>query len=342
MIRKSNFELLRLVSMFCIILGHLLFFIVEPHHNNQPMWGIMQMPLHIGVILFVLISGYFGIKASVKGLVHLLAIVFLVHVPFSLVRQLLDIQNAEGIIGGAKSLIYSLMAISKSPYWFVRTYLWLFLLSPMINSFVQASRKHLHYLLLVCFFMALYMGLVSGTDGKGVVNFIFIYIFGRYLRQTEPRWNIKSKQFYFIVWICLNISVCTCAYLTRGTKLYEIIHHLFYPYSSIGLFINSVILFVFFAKLDFVSRWINTMAGSVFAMYLIHCQEFILYEVLTPVVIRIDDNCAIPGLFLLYLIFFTILIMFVIHVIYQLAQPAIIKIERGATTFLQEQITKIL
>ena len=69
--RQSNIELLRCFAMLCIIVYHLLIFVVSPLHYGESLYQALQIPLHIGVPLFVLISGYFGIRFSLRGLMRL-------------------------------------------------------------------------------------------------------------------------------------------------------------------------------------------------------------------------------------------------------------------------------
>ena len=69
--RDSNIELLRLVCMLFILLHH---FIVHGSEfvTAPSVWlTIMNSFLVIAVDCFVLISGYFGIKAKWKGFIHL-------------------------------------------------------------------------------------------------------------------------------------------------------------------------------------------------------------------------------------------------------------------------------
>ena len=89
-------ELLRIVSMFCIILFHLLLFFVEPNSGN-PIYRAHQMPLHIGVILFVLVSGYYGIKTSLRGLCKLLLPVACFYVPVEAVSCIIRNDLGGGI-----------------------------------------------------------------------------------------------------------------------------------------------------------------------------------------------------------------------------------------------------
>ena len=73
--RESNFELLRIIAMFAIIVSHLLLFFVC-NKSEIVLYRALQLPLHIGVILFVLISGYYGIRTSLRGVCKLLLPVF--------------------------------------------------------------------------------------------------------------------------------------------------------------------------------------------------------------------------------------------------------------------------
>lgn len=85
--RESNFELLRVFAMFSIVLYHLIL-------ESSKAFGYaeirtLQLPLHIGVPLFVLISGYFHIRPSFKGLAKLLLPLFAFYVPIELCSKLL-------------------------------------------------------------------------------------------------------------------------------------------------------------------------------------------------------------------------------------------------------------
>ena len=73
-VRNSAIELVRILAMFMIVYYHFILFFIEPIDTN-PIYKAIQIPLHIGVILFVLISGYFGIKPTFRGFFKILCIV---------------------------------------------------------------------------------------------------------------------------------------------------------------------------------------------------------------------------------------------------------------------------
>lgn len=87
--RESSFELLRILAQFFIVFYHLLLNVVFPD-TGDPLYRALWLPLHIGVVLFVLISGYFGIRPGVKGLVRLVGTLAVYHLPLALGHRAID------------------------------------------------------------------------------------------------------------------------------------------------------------------------------------------------------------------------------------------------------------
>lgn len=83
--RESSYELIRVLAQFFIVFYHIFLFFIYPATHSQ-LHKAIWLPLHIGVILFVLISGFFGIRVSVKGLVKLAGMMFVLYIPLSLVN----------------------------------------------------------------------------------------------------------------------------------------------------------------------------------------------------------------------------------------------------------------
>ena len=62
-VRQSNLELLRIVAMFFIVVGHVFW---HGFHQEASLHVPVRSVVIIGVNLFVLISGYFGINLRFK------------------------------------------------------------------------------------------------------------------------------------------------------------------------------------------------------------------------------------------------------------------------------------
>lgn len=180
--RESNFELLRLVAMFFIVIYHMFLFFLSPIDDN-PLYVAIQSPLHIGVPLFVMISGYFGIKFSPKGLFKLLAKTFVLAVPLMLAYCLWQHQ-------GIKEMVKSLLFISHTPFWFIRSYIMLFLVAPVVNHYLEnITPTRRLYLMLALGWIAVYLGTVGGDSslagGKNLANFLFLYCLGNCVSHCE-------------------------------------------------------------------------------------------------------------------------------------------------------------
>ena len=259
--RQSNFELLRLLAQFFIVLYHILLFFVYPS-TNLLIYKALYLPLHIGVILFVLISGYFTIKPTSKGFIKLIAIFTIYSLP-----EIYHNIKYKGIV--------ELFFVSKSHFWFVKTYIFLYILSPLVNFYLkQATTRQLIYIVLALFFVSQYMGMTKGdinmSDGKNVVNFIFIYSFGQILKQKEYQWKNLSIITILPIWLILNLLIISLYYYNSASFVGRIIWTSFFQYSGTGLLLNSIIFFIMIGKMSFNSKIVNYMASSSLAIYLIH------------------------------------------------------------------------
>ena len=190
--RQSNIELLRCFAMLCIIVYHLLIFVVSPLHQGESLYQALQIPLHIGVPLFVLISGYFGIRFSLRGLMRLCSKGYVYLVPFLAVPAII---NGQGL----KEVLKNVFIFGFDALWYLNTYLYLFLFSPIINRYLaNITRNQRLYLLFILAFMSIYIGNVTEGDiylveGKNLTNFILLYVIGNTIRHEQARIESFSK-----------------------------------------------------------------------------------------------------------------------------------------------------
>lgn len=278
--RESNFELLRLVSQFCIVLYHIFLMFIFPQ-SGQELYKALQIPLHVGVVVFVLISGYFSIKATSKGFIKLIGFFFI----YSLPEIIYNFLNAGDTLHSLKSLLF----FSNSHFWFVKTYLYLYLTSPMLNFFWnESSKKSKFYIIMVLGFIAIYMAMVGGDssllDGKNLVNFMFLYFIGRLINQYKYKWERISSTSYVIIYFVFNALIVGGYLLFHDSIISSVIWRLCFPYSSIFLLLNSILLFFIFGKIKFQSKLINKLAASSLAIYLIHANR--------PFIIGAIGSCA--------------------------------------------------
>lgn len=270
--RESSFELLRLLSQFYIVLYHL-FFMFICKIDDDPLYKAIQMPLHVGVILFVLLSGYFSINATSKKLLRLLAC-FIV---YTLPETIFTLTHPQSFYHA----VHSLFLLSYTHFWFVKAYLFLFLVSPMLNLYWRSSSNKQRWFMTCVFgFVSIYMATTHGDKsmltGKNLVNFMFLYYVGRLLNLYKEKWQNQRYLTWITFYVLLNAAIVV-AYLVLNGAGRKMVWALSYPYSSPILLVNSVLLFMIIGKMHFYSKVVNSLAAASLAIYLIHgCRPYVI------------------------------------------------------------------
>lgn len=318
--REANFELLRIIAMLMIITLHYL-----DKGNLLPKWsddfgsrgyfywGIEAICI-VSVNVYILISGYFGILKSDfswKKIANLwLQIVF-----YSLVIGI--IANLIGIVPQEKQNIYHyiqyIFPIVTEQYWFATAYIILFFLMPFLNAGMKICTKKQ---VVMCIFGLLLLFSVSktllpiqlpiDTLGMNVLWFICVYIIGGYIR-TYGLFIIKSKT---IAWVTYLMSVFGIWGISVGLKLLYVktgkLENLLgysYHYNFLLCIVGAVGLFAIFQRISIkketVSKWICSISGTTFGVYLIHEQIDIRYVWPT----LFDSNHFNIGLFAVVIVF---------------------------------------
>ena len=310
--RNSAIELVRLLAMFMIVYYHLILFFIEPI-DSDPIFKAIQIPLHIGVILFVLISGYFGIRPSFRGVFKILCIVAVYFLP-------LRLWYVYKMNMGGMAMIDSFHVLSKTPYWFVRTYLCLYLISPLLNKCLKdvSARERIYYLFAFSV-VAVYLGLlqcdISLIDGKNLANFILIYIIGNTIKVEHDRLSQVSGKTFFGLFFFMNIVLVFLYSNFYNTRISEFIWNWSFPYYSPFLLVSSILFFIPFTRYSINSPRINYLAASAFSIYIIHHQPVVMDLIIQPVVhsvyLRTAENDAICivmiGLLALFVLFICVL-----------------------------------
>lgn len=194
-VRLSNFELLRIVCMLMICLLHAHTFVsgnpTKTEIVNSPLPSFLRVFIYyltiVSVDVFVLISGWFGIRFSLKKLSSLLfQVLFFVVVGGIICFDQLQHLSIGGILGA--------FVMGNSEYWFIKVYLLLMLFIPIINSYIEnTSKKQFKFVLLGGFAFLFFYGWLfpDSTDwilhGYSFPCFVYLYILGRYLRLYPNR-----------------------------------------------------------------------------------------------------------------------------------------------------------
>lgn len=142
-IRKSNFELLRIISMFFIIIWHIIIHghMIENCQNEtiKTLLIILEYIIVVHVNSFVLVTGYFQSQNKFKPK-KLLTLIFQV-IFYSITIYLCTIKL--GLVTEYNYLTifdkFNLNALGD--YWFIKTYIILYIFSDYINKFIESLDK---------------------------------------------------------------------------------------------------------------------------------------------------------------------------------------------------------
>ena len=272
------------------------------------------MPIHAGVPLFVMISGYFCIRFSFKSLSTLLSRTYFYVIAMLLIGIALGQNTLKGISD------FQIIGLNK--LWFINTYLCLYLVAPAITSyFLTLTSRQRWVLMCGLAFFTFYVGDIKMSDpalvdGKNLLNFIFLYLIGSMLHLYEEQLKRFPTWMFLVAWIALAV-VLVSGWLSTGTFLQHRIWALAFPYNSPLLLLGCILLFVPFGRIRLQSPRINWLAASVFAIYLLHCAG---WNYVTVVIRYFESLLPIPAL-VVFTFFFSFVVMAICILIDKLLSP---------------------
>ena len=172
-----------------------------------------------------------------------------------------------------------LLLFKHKGYWFVRAYIILYLFSPVLNAFVEKANKKQLMTFLIAFYMIQivygfynYGGWYAG--GYSPLSFMGLYMLARYMRLYPNKYTQYRIYIDFSLYIVISCFTAVCCLII--TSIFDKGGTVLLLYSSPLVIISSVFLFLSFTKFSFHCRFVNWIAASCFAVYLVHTTPFII------------------------------------------------------------------
>lgn len=272
--RNSSVEILRIFAMLMVIMSH-----VYASKSGEEYTGILQVlfvfiisAFHsgLGVIVFMLISGYYSVKYSTKKLTSYIATCF----TCSMVALLINVTVFPhiGYEVDKKMILCHFIPISSRSYWYISCYFALLVLSPFINKLINTlSKREFTYLVLVLitiFYLLptfLYFN-IMGDSGKGIVTMISTYIIGAYLSKYKPHLSSKALWLLLIGSVFITFAGNMAATIFRGETSY--------PFSrecTVTTLLTGILLLLIANKSYFCNKAINLFSTKTLYVYIISC-----------------------------------------------------------------------
>lgn len=351
--KKSSLELMRIISMFFIILYHI---ILHSGLADQAVGGskflliLLESFLVIHVNSFVLLTGYFQSEKQAK-LSKVIQVInanwfykVFCFIGIIILVKYFSLSNSIGLSFHQK--LISVLPLDRCENWYVNCYLLIYIFSPFINILInkldQKKFKKLILILFVVFSLAgtLLIGSVipNYADGRCMLTFIFLYLVGAYLKKypiEESRiFNIytdKMKKYMFLgLYMVLSLIIMTfritamfiVPYGSAFIELSGIFNSLTVSFLSPLVIMSAIAYFLFFKNMKFSSRIINFIGGTTFGIYLLHENIYIranLYDWLNI------SKYANNGIVMIGMVLLLGIMMFIACMIIEIIRKAIFK-----------------
>lgn len=278
--RLSNIELLRIAAMLMVLIFHASYESLGYPAGHR----LLTDPVGwAGVILtgqsciccvdvFVLITGWFGTRFKPSGF-------------FRLVSQVCFIAFAMAaavwIFEGSRPGTWGEMLGTCTGYWFINSYLLLYIFSPVLNAFAEhATRNDFRRFLLVYFLFCIPFSLISRDLNRGfsALCFFGLYLWGRYLRlYLSAEWQWVRARFFlaFFIISSLLMTVVFWSYVYFRCTFLPLFPSFMMAYTNPLVILNATCLLLFFSRLRFTSRAVNFIAAGSLAAYLTHQHPYL-------------------------------------------------------------------
>lgn len=298
--RNSSIELLRLLLMFMIVIHHCIVHGLsltgisdlwkEPtiiKEEDMALSMIINALCICSVNVFVLISGYFGIRISKKKIANFLFLIFFYSITSALICYFFVDHHLSSLLRGC-------LAISNSPYWFIRNYLILMGFSPLLNKlFTDYNKSQIRGFIVMLLFVSCYLGFVfqnaTNPNGYTLFQFIMMYCIGRYIREYKITMKASTS------FLCYFLSCLICGGITyllyykgHGNRAWAMTF-----YNNPLVILSACFLFLGFQSLHFHSKIINKFSKSAIAVYLLQSSvtgEYYLYNYISDIYNKIGGG----------------------------------------------------
>lgn len=215
----------------------------------------------VAVNVFILISGWFGIKPSAKGFVNFtFQCIYFLTICLTAGAFLIESMSVTTIV---KKLF------CVGDWWFVRCYIGLYIISPILNAFTEkATKRQLAMTLIFLYLIQTLWGwcnLIQDVNkGYSVFSFACLYLLARFIRL-----HCRRPKTFVAPLICylLASAVNFAIYINSSGWLY--IHSM--DYCNPLIVMGAVGLLLVFSQIKIATdKTINRLSLSAFAAYLFH------------------------------------------------------------------------
>ena len=327
--RNSNYELMRIISMFMIVVYHIIMHgHVLNNYQNEGAALLTQFIFFMTVVhvnSFILVSGYFQSTSKFKQskLWSIINQSLFYRLVIMLILISFDVISLNKI-----EIFKEISIIDTTEYWFIKTYIYLYCLTPFINKFIETlSKKSYQKLLILLLVLFSIIPTITGgwtfeNNGYTLYNFVFLYLISAYLRKYPLKdmyiFKPMTKRLYQIFMIIAFITTCSLNFVLTNYidkigninsilgELNNYIGRASTTYSNPFVIIQTIAYFEFFGTLNIKSKVINKIASLTLGVYMIHDNSFIRANVYNW--LKINNGPVYSYKFIIYIFIIAVVI----------------------------------
>lgn len=283
--RNSSIELLRIIAMIFIVISH-----YSIHGSIKSMdleFGLNKVILdisnfgHLGVVLFVMISGYLLVTKPFKlnRIIRVVLDTLFYSVGFFVIFSILNHEFS------VVSMIKAMFPIVPMQYWFVTAYVFMMMLSPFLNRFLKGLTEYEFkvYILIMLLIVSI-SSMIPKFDAFSYFGFLgqffLYYSLGAFIKMYPKSCNkTKNPRCYLL------ISLVLFSLLIMSSVVFDLLsnyfsafvgkYSFFYGRGSILVIAIAYTLFKYFTNIKpYENKFINIVSSCTFGVYLIHDNNY--------------------------------------------------------------------
>ncbi len=311
--RDSRYELLRIVSMLLIILWHIIQHTNALNNSSGTFHYLISFVfilISVHVNSFVMITGYYQYnkKVKYKKVLYLLGVVLFYNIAYEIINIYVLHKYVTPL-----DILEDTSILNLNNYWFINYYIILYLISPLLNKFIEHTTKKEHKNILIIMFICFdLIPFITGqkafsNNGLTIIGFIFIYIVGAYfakypIRESEcfKKFSNNKLRVTFLVLFLFTSFLNFINYqfgeslATSNNEILrrvsDIITSQIIGYSNPFLFFQTIFYFLYFGELNIKSKIINSIGKITFGVYLVHENKVVYNNLYSKIFAPITNN----------------------------------------------------
>ncbi|MDN0054017.1 acyltransferase family protein [Bacteroides caecigallinarum] len=316
--KNLNIEVMRIISMLLIVLGHICSSFIPLGTNGSDIFRIVTpkfiffITFHVNI--FLLISGYCGIR-TLRNILKIWKLLF----------SYLVLIASLNVIVSLGTFDYSLILLpfSRCPWWFMQIYIFLAMIAPVLLEpyLKQCSIRDTLKLIGLLIIIDVYFGHIChlrtvNNGGYDLLHFITIYMIGAFLRKIDIksicigkfRFNFKCWMIVFLVLMMLKVINYIVINKIGYKDYYDEYNHPF------NIFI-SVCFFCMIMNIKFTNMKLINISSSVIGVYLLQEHPLIKEKLIQLFDFLIKYCNEVLGIEILFTLFFVVSIFIVAIII---------------------------